>query len=333
VALAALLLAAAASAQKTDVVVLTNGDRVTGEIKSYAQGKLILDTSHSGVIKVKWSLIESITSSKDFEIELIDGKLVYGTLAPSDPPGLLAIVSRSDGRNVSFYEIFDMTPVFHHFWDRWEGSLDLGFNYTQSSQLVQFNLDAAATYKLRESQFVSSLSAFFSRQNDVTGASRASFSTRYERFLKDRWLLQGGVGLERNVQLGLDLRALAGVGAGRNVVQTNQTQLGVYAGVVATHEQPVDGESRAGAEGLLGARYTYFMYDFPNVTIGADLQVYPSFTVGGRVRLEASASVRREIISDFYLSLSIFDSFDSRDPSTLQSKNDWGPTVSIGWTF
>jgi len=65
----------------------------------------------------------------------------------------------------------------------------------------------------------------------------------------------------------------------------------------------------------------------------ADLQVFPSFTVAGRVRLEAAASVKREIISDFYLAISIFDSFDSRDPTTLQPRNDWGPTVSVGWQF
>ena len=86
-------------------------------------------------------------------------------------------------------------------------------------------------------------------------------------------------------------------------------------------------------EGVVGGRYSYFMYDFPKLTVAANVAVYPSFTVSGRVRVEASASVKREIVTDFYLSLSIFDSFDSRDPTTLQPKNDWGPTGSIGWQF
>jgi len=97
--------------------------------------------------------------------------------------------------------------------------------------------------------------------------------------------------------------------------------------------RPVEGASSYSAEGIVGGRYAYFMYDFPKLTLAADLVVYPSFTVGGRVRVEAAASAKREIISDFYLSISIFDSYDSRDPTTLQSKNDWGPTVSLGWQF
>jgi len=332
-ALAALLLAAAAFAQKTDVVVLQNGDRITGEIKAYGGGKLTVDTSHSGWVKIKWSLIVSIESDKQYEIEMTDSRKLYGSLAPSDPAGHLVVVTATGPFEISFFDVFALSPVFQKFWKRWEGSLDLGFNYTSSSNLTQFNLDFDATYRMRDSQVVNALSVFFSRQNDVTGASRASFSSRYEHFLKGPWVVQGGVGLERNVQLGLDLRVLAGAAAGYNVVQTNQTQLTPFLGIVGTHEQPVDGESSYSVEGVVGCRYTYFMYDFPKLTLSADVQAYPSFTVGGRVRLEASASAKREIISDFYLAISIFDSYDSRDPSTLQSKNDWGPTVSIGWSF
>lgn len=310
-----------------------NGDRITGEIKAYGGGKLTVDTSHSGLVKIKWSLIVSIESDKQYEIELTDTRKLYGSLAPTDPAGRLGVVTASGPVEIGFLDVFALSPVYQAFWKRWEGSLDLGFNYTSSSNLTQFNLDFGATYRMRESRIVNDLSVFFSRQNDVTGASRANFASRYERFLKGPWIVQGGIGLERNVQLGLDLRVLAGAGAGYNVVQTNQAQLTPYLGVVGTHEQPVEGEATYGVEGVVGGRYSYFMYDFPKVTLSAEVQAYPSFTVGGRVRLEASASAKREIVSDFYLAISIFDSYDSRDPSTLQSKNDWGPTVSIGWSF
>ena len=117
------------------------------------------------------------------------------------------------------------------------------------------------------------------------------------------------------------------------MIQTNQAWLVAFAGVTGNHEIPVQGDDTNSLEGVVGGRYSYFMYDFPKLSVGADLAVYPSFTVSGRVRLEASASVKREIISDFYLSISIFDSFDSRDPTTLEPRNDWGPTLSIGWQF
>jgi len=332
-AFALLAPAGPALAQKTDVIVLVNGDRVTGEIKSYAAGRLTVDTSHSSWIKVKWSLIESISSDKQFDVETIDGVHHYGALAPSDPPGRLTIVSGPQTVTVGFFDVFGVAPVYQTFWRRWEGSLDLGFNYTQSSNLTQFNLNFDGTFRRRHWQLTAALTSFFSRQDDVTGAERGSVSFRYDRFLGRRWILEAGLGLDRNIQLGLKLREFVGAGAGRYLVQTNQAQLIAFAGLTGNHEIPVDGEDTDSLEGIVGGRYSYFMYDFPKLTVGAEVQVFPSFTVSGRVRVEAAASVKREIVSDFYLAISIFDSFDSRDPTTLESKNDWGPTLSIGWQF
>ena len=320
-------------AQKDDVIVLLNGDRFTGEIKSYSQGRIVLDTSIAGWISMKWNKILSISSTKQYDVETIDGVHHYGSLAPSDPPGKLTIVSGPETLTVGFFEVFDLTPVFQHFWRRWEGSLDLGFNYAQSSHFVQFNVSADATYRKRDFEIVSNLSSLFSRQEGVTATERGAFATRYDRFLGNRWVAEGGIGVDRNIQLGLDWRLSAGIGFGRYLVQTNQKQLVVYLGLLGNREQPVEGESKLNGEATVGGRYSYFMYDFPKVTISAALQVYPSLTTSGRVRLEAAGSAKREIVSDFYLSLSVYDSFDSKDPTTGLAKNDWGPTLSIGWQF
>ena len=327
------LVAGSALAQKDDEIVLLNGDHFTGEIKSYNQGRVVLDTSVAGWISMKWNKILSIKSSKQFDVETIDGLHHFGSLAPSDPPGKLVIASGPETLTIGFFEVFDLTPVYQNFWRRWEGSLDLGFNYAQASHFVQFDASADATYRRRDFQIQSTLSSLFSRQEGVTATERGGFALRYDRFLGNRWVAEAGIGLDRNIQLGLDLRASAGVGFGRYLVQSNQKQLIVYLGLLGNHEQPVDGEDKYNGEAVVGGRYSYFMYDFPKVTISASLQVFPSLTTGGRVRLEASASAKREIVSDFYLSLSIYDSFDSKDPSTGLAKNDWGPTLSIGWQF
>ncbi|HEY7114375.1 MAG TPA: DUF481 domain-containing protein [Thermoanaerobaculia bacterium] len=327
------LVSAAALAQKDDVIVLLNGDHYTGEIKSYSQGRVTLDTSAAGWISIKWNKILSIKSTKQYDVETIDGLHHYGSLSPSEPTGKLVVVSGPETLTIGFFEVFDLTPVFQSFWRRWEGSLDLGFNYTQSSNLVQFNVSADATYRRREFQIQSTLSSFFSRQEGVTATERGGFATRYDRFLGNRWVAEIGIGVDRNIQLGLDLRLSAGFGFGRYLLQANQKELVVFIGLLGNHEQPVEGASKYNSEAVAGGRYSYFMYDFPKLTISASLEIYPSLSTGGRVRLEASASAKREIVSDFYLSLSVYDSFDGKDPTTGLAKNDWGPTLSIGWQF
>ena len=51
------------------------------------------------------------------------------------------------------------------------------------------------------------------------------------------------------------------------------------------------------------------------------------------MRLQADVKATREIVSDFYVAISVFDSFDSRPPTAGAAKNDWGPVISIGYKF
>ena len=122
---------------------------MTGEIRSYNEGRITLDTTPAGLVKVKWNQILSISSDKRFDVETISGIHYFGTFAASEPPGKLVIVSDAQRLTLDFFEIFRLAPVYRTFWRRWDGSLDLGFNYTQSSNLVQFNLNADATYRRR----------------------------------------------------------------------------------------------------------------------------------------------------------------------------------------
>ena len=46
---------------KTDVIILKNGDRVTGEIRKLERGKLRLSTDHMSDILIEWEGIKHIT--------------------------------------------------------------------------------------------------------------------------------------------------------------------------------------------------------------------------------------------------------------------------------
>ena len=328
-----LLWAAPALAQKTDVIVMINGDRNTGEIRSYDEGRLVLSTSNQGDIKIKWAKIASITSDKTFDLELSDGMHIFGTLSPSDPPGKLDVVLPEGRRTLDFLEVVRIAPVYQRFWSRLDGAFDMGFTYTEANSFVQFNLNGEAFYRTKDFKLSTHISAFVSKQEGVTSSQRASWTTDYAHFLPRRWFLGLLVGFERNRDLGLNLRAFAGGGVGRYFIQTNQSQLAGLLGVTGNREDPTEGEARYSAEALLAVDYSRFMYDFPNLKLGGRLQVIPSLTDAGRVRLQADARVQREIISDFYISVSIFDSYDSRPPAEGAAKNDWGPVISLGYKW
>ena len=320
-------------APSIDFVDLINGDRISGEIKSYKEGRLFV-SAPEGDINIKWNKIVSIRSSKLFEVETTDASHLFGSLAPSDPPGRLVVAMATGPVTISFTDVVALAPLFQTFFRRIDGTFDLGFNYTNASKLLQFNVSSDATYRKPKFEFLSDLSIFYSRQNGETTSQRGNLDLTYFKFLKGWWLLGGGLGFENNRDLGLKLRSTVGLSVGRFFVQTNRTSLPVTAGILASHEVALSGDSNDNLDAFVDARYSTFTYDYPKLWFDAYVRVIPGLTDAPRMRVNANASFKREVVvKDFYLSLSFFYTYDSRPPSSGASKSDWGPILSIGWTF
>ena len=58
-----LILAAPAFAERTDELVLLNGNIITGEVKSLQQGKLKFKTDNAGTIYVEWEYVHALMAS------------------------------------------------------------------------------------------------------------------------------------------------------------------------------------------------------------------------------------------------------------------------------
>ncbi|HET9793774.1 MAG TPA: DUF481 domain-containing protein [Thermoanaerobaculia bacterium] len=323
----------ASGADSIDVVEMKNGDRISGEIKSYSEGRLFV-SAPEGDINVKWNKIVSIRSVKQFEIETTAGLHHFGSLAASDPPGRLLLRTGSGSLTIDFFDVVRITPIYQTFFRRIDGSLDLGMNYTHASDLLQFDVTADAKFRKPKFVVLADLSLFYSRQNGETTSQRGNLMFTYIRMRPNRWVSGGLVGFENNRDLGLQLRETAGVFGGRFLVLKNQTNLVATVGLMGNHEKGTSGESDNNLEGAVDARYSTFTYDYPKLWFDAYLRVVPGITDAPRVRVDANVKLKREIVMrDFYLSISVFYNYDSVPPASHAVKSDWGPILSIGWTF
>ena len=84
---------------------------------------------------------------------------------------------------------------------------------------------------------------------------------------------------------------------------------------------------------MLGFDYANFAYDFPNTDIQLTTFGYLGLSQWGRFRLEASASLKRELFSDFFFGLKGYESYDSEPATAGAQKNDWGLSLSLGFSF
>src|SRR3954466_5323921 len=74
--------AALASAQgRTDVVILSNGDHITGEVVSLERGRLEFKTDDAGTLYLEWDKLTSVVTTRFVEVVAEDGRRFFGSLA------------------------------------------------------------------------------------------------------------------------------------------------------------------------------------------------------------------------------------------------------------
>ena len=321
-----------------DVVVLKNGDRLTGEIKGLQAGELRIKSDYMAeAVRLDWAKIERLESKSMFMIWLVDGKLVTDVmrLLPSNSSEVpnFVIGNADQSLRVHQLDVIRITPADRHFWKRLEGSIDFGFSFTSGNDQYQTQLSATTTYRTGEHSFTASIDSAFSGQTEGTSLTRNQFSFDYRKQLSRRWYVGGLFDLLRSDQQSLERRTSVGGLIGRNLLQTEHTRLSVLGGVVGTRENysaSVGTPKSTNADAILGADFATFRFN--STDIRSRFSVFPSLTTPGRTRLQVTSDLRIKIVKDLWWGFHVYENFDSKPP-VRADKNDLGVSTSLGWKF
>ena len=328
-AVALLLGARAAEAQKTDSVWIRNGDRITGEVKSLSRALLKHSTDDLGTISIEWDNVDRISTTTILEVQLTTGQKFYGPLGLG-PSGSLVLGSDT----LPLSRIVAITPIDQELLGRLSGYIDLGFSYQKAHKQSQLSTGARVAYRGRSAETTFDISTFLEDRDDAAETSRVSTSLTERLLLSNRWGAGLLVGYDLNEELDLAGRGrLVGFGT-RTLVQTNHLDFGLIGGMVLTRERYFSTDSSStGVEGLLGATFRAFRYDRPKLDAQMKTQIFPSFSIQGRVRMQIDLRLSYELVKDFMLTVTLFDAFDSKPPAVGATRNDFGTTLAISWTF
>ena len=141
-------LSATAQAQgRTDVAILANGDRITGEVVRLERGRLEFKTDDAGTLYLEWDKLASVVAAaRVVEALTVDGRRFLGTLGQA-PVRMIAVVAPEGTTTLPMPDVILITPIGQSFWRKLDGSIDLGFNYTKSSDIAQLNLNSDTFYR------------------------------------------------------------------------------------------------------------------------------------------------------------------------------------------
>jgi hypothetical protein len=327
-------LGATVHAQRTDIVTLANGDRITGEVKGLERGRLEFKTDDAGTLYLEWDkLVSVVATTRSFEVYRSDGERFLGSLGGA-PARTLTVVGDTGSIDLTMSDVTLITPIGKSFWAKLDGSFDVGYSYTKSSGISQLLVNSDTTYK--RPGFQGRLTGSLTQTHTEDGANeddRGSIEASYLRFLKRRWFVSSAARFETNESLGLELRSQFGGGVGPRLVDSNNALVGLAGGMVVNAERGVDVETTYNVEGLVQFRASYWAYDFPKTNFDVNAQYYPSLSDPGRHRLQFDSAIKREFFKDFIVSFNFFDTFDSRPPNPDFARNDVGVVFSVGWTY
>jgi putative salt-induced outer membrane protein YdiY len=321
-----------------DVVVLKNGDRITGDIKGLQRGELRIKADYMAeAVRLDWARVERIESKSTFIISLVDGKLFTSALrlTPSDSSHSANFIIGPSGSavRVNQLDVVRIVPVDPGFWKRLEGSIDFGFSFTSGNDQYQTGLTATATYRTGDHSFTASIDSAFSGQREGTSTSRREFTFDYRKQLTPRYFVGGFFDLLQSDQQSLNLRTSVGGLVGRNLRQTESSRLSVFGGVVGTREKysSVLGKPEStNADALAGVDANIF--HFKATDIRSRFSLFPSLTTPGRMRMQTTADLQIKIVKDLYWGFHFYENFDSKPP-VRADKNDLSVSTSLGWKF
>ncbi len=333
-----LAMPAAAIAAKTDVVLLVNGNTITGEIKSLEFGALRYSTDSMGTVTIDWEDIVSITTKQTLQVEVSDGTRYFGRLNAADDRFEIKVITVRGDVDLHTSKIVRLVPIDaeESFWERLDGSFSFGFDTEKSSEVTTLRTSADVSYRTRK--YLVGVSATVN-VTDQPGSDEANQTSRrenigvvYQRFRKNRWFVDWSGGWERHDELGIQSRYSLGAGIGRYLVQTNENQFSITGGLNATRESFIgEDESTGNAEGRIQFRYLHRRV-VPESNVTFTTNIYPLLEDPSVYRTETDLIFRREFIEDLFFDVTLSHSYNSTPP-TDAAKTDYTLTTSIGYSW
>jgi len=315
----------------TDTIILKNGDQITGNVKSLAQGQLSFDTDAMGTVSIEWTKVAEILSSRPMVLVTTGGKRHFGEIERPPEEDEVRIKTTKAVETLSVSDVVHITPIGQSFWSRIQGSLSAGFNFTESSDVAQFSLSGEALYRARRHQLGISFTNIITGQQSGTTEQLDSALT-YRHYLKDRWFGTGALSFQRNQELGIDARGLIAAGIGRQVIQSSHGGLALSTGLDLNVEDTTSGQDTSGE--MFGTlSYSLWKYEGNQRNLVIKLTAFPSLTEWGRFRWQFNTRWNQELFHNFNFGLTFYGSGDNEPPTGATASSDYGVITSLGWSF
>ncbi len=230
---------------KFDVVVMENGDQITGEIKGLEAGVLTVSLDYvDGNLSIQWSKVARIRSPQLFLVQVQDGSVYKGALATAEPVSSRVTTIRIEDSGemkvaVDSSQVVRIEETSESFHKRLSGDIILGVVYSKGNNATQYNLGSNLEYRRErwgmEGTFNSNLSA---STGATTSTRNQANLTGYRLTPWNNYYYSVFTGFLQSSVQGINHQTTLGGGVARYFKNTNRVRFSRCSGAWRGRAQP-----------------------------------------------------------------------------------------------
>ncbi|MFB4379653.1 DUF481 domain-containing protein [Pseudomonas sp. LR-1a] len=283
-------LSVAATTLMADTVWMKNGDRLTGTIRVFDGGKLMLETEYGGSIPLDWKKVATLESDRELLVKEND---VTGERAKSlqaAEPGKVTLANGAAPKTVelaSIKQIMKPKPLVEDF--LWKGNVDVAMDYKRAERDTD-DYDVDLKTQARHGKWRHNAQVDYNRELKDDVVSTDNWSTEYalDRFLDEKWFWQGRLEYKRDKIEDLARQRTVGTGPG---YQFWDNELGAFslAGLI----------NRSDYEFANGEKENFYAismkWDYNRYLVGKTIELFSNGEIGKPLEGAADYALDAEV--------------------------------------
>lgn len=312
-----------------DVLILKNGDRITGAIKRIWDGEVSIEPEYADEFAVDLAIIDHIVSDRDFELEFLDGREVVAQFPGVDTENQQLMSVGEESTPIALADILELDEPAKDF--NWESHIDFSASLNSgNTNTASGQLRADSLIEIPNHRHLLEFSKFNEESNDVTTKDQRLIKYSYNWIFRDPWFFAANASHERDPIIELDSRLILSAGIGRDIFNTPRRFLSIQLGAGA-QEEDIGGFSESSTVGVWSLRYQQDV-------LNDDLEIFHNhsitYNLSGRANTsyKTSTGLRFEITDLLYANLTLNYNYET-EPADTRKNEDIALLLGLGAEF
>ena len=313
-----LLLLTLSLSVSADVIVLKNGDRITGEITAVWDDEIRIEPTYTDEFGVDLAEVVSIDTDKEFDVELEDGREGGYQFVGANEDGDAVLKSEDAEIFVALEDLRKVAEIEEYY--EWESKLDVNQSVSRgNTDSDAVNLNGYLKFKWGDHRTIFDLITARENTDGDKIKELDRLNMTYNWTFSGPWFVGANASYERDPIALLDRRASVNPAIGYDIWDDPGRTFNVQLGAGYQTEE-IDGFSESG--GVVDWRLRYAQR-----LIGGDMEIFHNHQIyqsrSGRENLAfiSSTGLRYDITDDIYINVQLNYDYDSEPAEGTEAAN------------